>query len=196
MLIFLGDNMAIENKILELLKGSEMGLSMNELSKETKVERHTLTKYLNLLMLKGFISFKQVGMGKVWHVTKSPVLALFEDDEKGEILKNVLNAFDDKITIIDMDMNVIWSNHKNTKKCYESFEQSSTCQNCPSVLTLKSGKKKEGVATLFDENGNKNLYEFVSNPIKDSSGKTIAVIEITRDLTRLLKKGGLDETSI
>ncbi|MBI2107332.1 PAS domain-containing protein [Candidatus Woesearchaeota archaeon] len=170
----------IENDILKVIKDKKDRISTKEIAEKIKLERHTLVKYLNVLKSKGLIECQTLGRTNLWHLAKSPVISIIKEETP---IKEVLNAFDDGITILDKDNKVIWANDAIKSKgshCYENYSEES-CKDCPAIKTFKTGKKHRTINT-YTKNGKKVSYELTTSPIKDQEQKTIAVMEISRKL--------------
>lgn len=109
-----------------------------------------------------------------------------------KLAKNdVINALGDAVSIQDRNFTILYQNEKAKniigdhvgKYCYEAFEQKNhMCEGCPLQLTMKDGK----IRTVEKRNlAKKNLIvEITTSPLKDSTGKIIAGIEVVRDITK------------
>ena len=58
----------IENKIIEFIKRSPVGVTSSEIAKFLGINRVTITKYLAIIRQKAKIDFKQFGMAKMWYI--------------------------------------------------------------------------------------------------------------------------------
>lgn len=56
-------------KILELLKGSIRGLTITEIAKELKLNRHTVTKILEKLLIEKRVNYDEKGAAKIFYFT-------------------------------------------------------------------------------------------------------------------------------
>jgi hypothetical protein len=61
-------NLEIENKIVDFIKTSPLGVTSNEIAKNFGLNRMTITKYLAIIREKALIDFKQFGMAKLWYI--------------------------------------------------------------------------------------------------------------------------------
>lgn len=57
---------SIEARLLKLLKASSSGQQVEELAAKLCLTRHTVAKYLEILLAEGKICFKKVGRAKLW----------------------------------------------------------------------------------------------------------------------------------
>lgn len=76
-------------------------------------------------------------------------------------------------------------NIKNHPYCYKLlFEptKNKPCLNCPSIKTLQDGKSHK-IITETLKNGKYTFFSFISSPIKDETGKVIAIVETINDIT-------------
>lgn len=181
-------------KLIELIRKEEHGISITEISEKLELERHTLAKYLDVLYSNGVVEFKQMGMSRLWYATKSPIMKLVNgDDELSRCFRSVLNSFDEGIAIVSPDMRVIWSNDamkrfsdKSTiigTECFKAYRQNNKlCNECPATHTLRSGEKHSNIQITIDENGNRDVFELVTTSIKDYNGNIIGFMEKIRKL--------------
>ena len=164
-------------KILKEIKENKLGISTTELASKLKIERHTLTKYLEVLKTEGLIDYKKIGMSKLWYKVEEPILNLLKkDNELSKNVKKLLAGTGKHISVISKDMEIIWDN-KNFKgsKCYVSYaNKKHICANCPIKKSLKTGKQE----TNYVDWGKR--VQVTATPIKNDRGKIIAVMEIVK----------------
>jgi predicted ArsR family transcriptional regulator len=55
-----------EKEILSLLKDSPDGMQVDEIAKKLDFVRHTVSKYLQILMAKNLVTYRTVGRTKLW----------------------------------------------------------------------------------------------------------------------------------
>ncbi|MBI5389236.1 PAS domain-containing protein [Candidatus Woesearchaeota archaeon] len=190
--------MDIQENIIKLLDSSQRGLSVSEIADKIKMDRRTVAKQLEVMEAKSIISHEKVGMAKLWSLSRSPLIALLvKDDDQSMILKNILNTLDEGISILDKDLRIIWVNekikgmaqrlsHLQGRRCYETYlNRKDICASCPALKTFKSSTIQKSIEKGKDKDGNPFHYQFVTAPIKDRSGQTIAIIETVRDLSGL-----------
>ena len=58
----------IENKIVDFIKKSPLGVSSTDIASYLGTNRITITKYLAVIKEKSLIDFKQFGMAKLWYI--------------------------------------------------------------------------------------------------------------------------------
>jgi PAS domain S-box-containing protein len=120
--------------------------------------------------------------------------------EREEFLKETLNSIQDGISILDRDLNIIFTNSAMErwyahqlpfigKKCYEAYHnRTEHCEICPSIRTLSSGKQDFEVVPFTGPKGIKGCLELFTFPRLDSkTGQLIGVIEYVRDITERRK---------
>lgn len=93
----------------------ETGATIDELSKITHLERHTLSKYLNRLRAEGRVSYKRIGRAKVWFVSKTPlqhILRLREEEQTytEKIFSRILADIPEGVLVLDFDYNIMFIN--------------------------------------------------------------------------------------
>ncbi|MGC9133017.1 MAG: winged helix-turn-helix transcriptional regulator [Nanopusillaceae archaeon] len=60
----------IEEKLLNILRQHNYGLTISELSKISKINRITLSKHLEILKERGYLNYRVVGKAKVWYINE------------------------------------------------------------------------------------------------------------------------------
>ena len=113
-----------------------------------------------------------------------------------QIIKNleeqeILEAVGDGISIQDTDFKILYQNRvcKSLigdhvgEYCYKAYEQrEKTCEGCPLAMAFNNGKIHTTERSGHTEKG--IIYvEVTASPIRDSSGKIIAGLEVVRDIT-------------
>jgi len=105
--------------------------------------------------------------------------------------EGIISAIGDGIRILDRKFMVIYDNqvHKDMmgdhigEYCYKAYKkQDSLCDGCPVELTFKTGKVHTVQREIETHEGMKHL-EITASPLKNSTGKIVAGIEIIRDIT-------------
>jgi GNAT superfamily N-acetyltransferase len=62
-----------EEKILSILKESPEGIQVDEIAKKLNLVRHTVSKYLQILMAKNLVMYRTAGRTKLWKEASSGV---------------------------------------------------------------------------------------------------------------------------
>jgi diguanylate cyclase (GGDEF)-like protein/PAS domain S-box-containing protein len=105
--------------------------------------------------------------------------------------KKALEALGFGISIQDTDYRVIYQNTAHKKLyadcigefCYKAYEmKDGVCKNCPAVMVLKDGASHQQIKTKLTEKGFEHM-EITVSPLRDSTGKIIAFIEVAIDIT-------------
>ena len=165
--------------ILTLLKTREQATT-NEVCQELHLERHTVTKYLEALKAESLVEYKEIGRTKLWSINKAPFISVINNDNQiSESFKELLNNLDEKIYLVSKDKEILWTNNKvkelKGKKCFENFNETESCKDCPAEKSFQSGKKE----MFSKEFENKSLH--VSTiPIKDINDQTVAFLELVK----------------
>ena len=79
----------VHNRILEVLKESKLGSSTSEIASALGLNRMTVSKYLELLRVKGFVNYRQVGSAKLWYLSDeySKAIHILRDVERPYLQK-------------------------------------------------------------------------------------------------------------
>jgi len=137
----------------------------------------------------------KIALGVVVDITerKRSVNALRESEGK---LNAMLQSIGDHISMMDEDLNIIWTNKTAEKifgkdiigkKCYEVYHQrKESCEPYP-CITLKAfrdGKVHKHDTQVIDQYGKKMFFHCTANvALRDKEGKPTAVMELSRDIT-------------
>jgi len=83
------DKSKIEKSILDALKHYPYGLTISEMARVLKINRVTLSKYLDVLREKGLIDYRAVGRAKVWFLNEDITIleAIFGDKRLPKLLR-------------------------------------------------------------------------------------------------------------
>jgi PAS domain S-box-containing protein len=104
----------------------------------------------------------------------------------------IIGAMGDGISIQDTDFRVLYQNqvHKDIigdhkgEYCYIAYEhREHVCEGCPVAMTINDGKIHTAERSATTANGI-SYFEITASPLRDSTGKITAGIEIGRDITQ------------
>ncbi len=107
----------------------------------------------------------------------------------------VIAAIGDQMIVLDPEFNIIYENDLAVqtigshigRKCYVAYERSDrVCNDCPVKLSFQDGLVHRGERIAQTIVGSMHL-DMCSSPLKDRSGKVVAVIEMVRDITERKK---------
>src|SRR3989338_7601207 len=82
-------NLEIEQKIVDFIKKSPLGVTSSEIASYIGLNRVTMTKYLAVIKERTLIDFKQFGMAKLWYIPISLNKESFLARVISEIVKNL-----------------------------------------------------------------------------------------------------------
>jgi transcriptional regulator with PAS, ATPase and Fis domain len=195
---FLMLNPETENKVLEFIVNSKEPLHSTDISKALGINRVTITKYLSVLYSKGLVSYRHVGMAKVWSAVENPIMFAFEVNDTNNHTLQAFNSLSDCISVLDRDMNIVWINKAmekrhgslrgaKGKKCFDVYHgKTIACKNCPVIKTFGEGKKTIAAIDKKD-----SVLEISTSPLKSPSGKLVGIIEIVRVLEKGKKESAV-----
>ncbi|HEY9705894.1 MAG TPA: winged helix-turn-helix domain-containing protein [Allocoleopsis sp.] len=170
----------IHNRIIDLLKSKDEDITINDIAKSLKIDRHTAAKHLEVLKSKGIIEYRTIGKSKVWKISKNPFINSISSSEKNPVVdnfKNILLNIDDKVNIQTHNLKTIWTNKIHSRDtCYESIGLKSKCKNCPIEKTFKSKKSESGIIVV-----NNKKIKILTQPIIDGNNEVVAVVEIVKN---------------
>jgi PAS domain S-box-containing protein len=119
---------------------------------------------------------------------RKAVVQLREEKAKTEA---IIAAIGDGISIQATDFKILYQNEidkdwvgdHTDEYCYRAYEQRNhVCEGCPVAMSFKDGKIHKAERCVPRENGN-SYFDITASPLRDSTGKIIAGIEIVRDIT-------------
>ncbi|WP_421909583.1 sensor histidine kinase [Methanolacinia petrolearia] len=86
------------SRVLELLKDEPRGLSITDLSRALKLNRNSVSKYLNMLLISGHVELRSIGVAKVYFLSKRvPISAM-------------LDYSSDAIVVLNRNMEIVVAN--------------------------------------------------------------------------------------
>ncbi len=114
-----------------------------------------------------------------------------------QFLANVFDNFQDGISVLDKDMNIIKVNAWMEKvfqesmplvgeKCFKAYHKlDSVCPDCPLITTLQTGLPSRGVVSIPCFGA--EWVEISSSALKDNNGNITGAIEHVKDITKRKK---------
>ncbi len=106
---------------------------------------------------------------------------------------SVLEAVDDGVSIIGVDMRLIYANQAIRDIygedvvgdfCFAAFKGlEGVCQDCLARQVFRNGEAVTGTQVSISKTSGRRFTETSASPFRDMSGKVVAVIEIRRDIT-------------
>lgn len=107
-------------------------------------------------------------------------------DKETALVHSALNAMPDMLRIIDLSMNVIYTNQKfddyfglnNRANCHSVLSLSVPCTNCVLKRALLSGRTEQ-----MNHRRNNKILLIIATPIYDENKELAGVVELIRDIT-------------
>ncbi len=177
----------MNEKIMDTISKSEHGISSGDIAKKLNIDRHTVSKYLEVMKTMGLINFRKAGMTKLWYVNDSPLLSTLKDENHiGKNIRNLLNSLGGMVNVLDKDKKIVFRSKNNFMKCSKVHKKGEKCcKECSVDKTFKTGKRGQGVGLAKDQDGNRALFEVITVPIKDHKNETVAVMEFVKSLKEI-----------
>jgi PAS domain S-box-containing protein len=116
------------------------------------------------------------------------VVTLRHDKRKSEA---IIESIGDGISIIDTDFKILYENkvHRDNfgdhhgENCYIAYRNTDqTCEGCPVERTFRDGEIRTREMSVRTEKG-VSYFEVTASPVRDSTGKITAAVEVVRDIT-------------
>ncbi len=161
-------NLEIENKIINFIKTSPLGVTSSEIANYVGLNRMTITKYLAVIRERALIDFKQFGMAKLWYIpvnlSKEGFLSKIMADITANMPENELKSFCERAGIsLGEEINLMYLNFNGVEKL--SFDQISNAYT-------DIGKKLGGVFKTR-VTSEKISVEIVQSPFEQSNAKAM-----------------------
>ena len=110
-------------------------------------------------------------------------------------LDAIFNGMTDGVTILDRDLNIVFSNRvqkemfpeisESVTNCHQIFYQrKQRCPDCPVLKTLETGEMLRGEHMFKKGKLAGRYYEWTTSPISDGFGNVDEIIWIMRDVTQ------------
>ncbi|CAG1000852.1 putative sensor histidine kinase pdtaS [Methanosarcinales archaeon] len=103
----------------------------------------------------------------------------------------IIAAIGDGVSTQDTDFKILyqnkivkdWMGDHAGEYCYRVYEQKDhICKGCPVAISFQDGKVHRAQRSVPGKNGT-SYFDITASPLRDSTGKIIAGIEIVRDIT-------------
>jgi PAS domain S-box-containing protein len=109
-------------------------------------------------------------------------------------LDAIFNSMSDGVTILDRDLNIVFTNQvqrkmfpdisESVKHCHQIFYQrDERCPHCPALKTFETGEMLRGEHMFKKGHLVNRFYEWTTSPIAGARGQVDEVILIMRDIT-------------
>ena len=109
-------------------------------------------------------------------------------------LDAIFNSMSDGVTILDRDLNIVFTNQvqrqmfpdiaEPVKHCHQIFyRRDERCLDCPALKTLQTGEMLRGEHMFKKGHLANRFYEWTTSPIAGARGQVDEVILIMRDIT-------------
>lgn len=121
--------------------------------------------------------------------------ALVTAHEGKAMLEAIMASMGEGLSIQDADYKIVYQNEflKNLigpqvgQHCFTAYEhKDQVCEGCPVALAFSDGGIHKGVKTLWIDK-EERTFELTASPLRDMAGKTVAAIELIRDVSEQKK---------
>ena len=119
--------------------------------------------------------------------------------ENTEFTQSILNAIQDGLSVLDLDLNILSVNpfmiekygqidRILNRKCYDVYQKrSSPCPWCPSIKTIETGQLNTSIVPYPTSENPTGWLELTAFPLKNNDGITEGIIEYVKDITERKK---------
>ncbi|MBI4827000.1 MAG: PAS domain S-box protein [Nitrospirae bacterium] len=117
------------------------------------------------------------------------------EDEKAKT-EGILAGMGEAVSMQNLDFKVLYQNKAHIdlvgyhfgEYCYKAYQKKDkVCETCHLAMAFKDGRIHTAKQSRVTDNGEIH-YEIVASPLKDSSGKIIAGIEMVREVTENVQR--------
>jgi len=180
------------NKIIDAIQNmGETGATIDDLSQIVRLERHTLSKYLNRLRADGRLSYKRIGRAKVWFVSRAPLQYIFRlsEDEKTyteKTFSRILSDIPEGVLVLDFDYNILFMNRYlialygdcvGQKYYHAFFDRPRESLKQGKIREIIEGRLEEVASHAKDKEGRVLNIKARKTENPDGSFSIIAIIE-------------------
>lgn len=112
-------------------------------------------------------------------------------EDKENLFDTIMDAIGDLVSIQDLNMRIVYQN-KAMKRvmgvhegehCYKIYEKrDEICEGCPIIKALKTGEVTKALRVGILPDGTSNRFENVAAVLRNKKGKTVAGVEVCRDV--------------
>ena len=160
-----------ENKIVDFVKKSPLGVTSNDIARYIGLNRMTITKYLAIIKEKALIDFKQLGMAKLWYIpvnlTKERFFSKILSNVAMKMQENEFKELSEKVGIsLGEEINQMYLKFNGTDKL--SIDQISNAYE--DIGKKLNGNFKAKLGT------DKISVGIVQNPFEQSNAKAMSRI--------------------
>ncbi|QUC64864.1 ArsR family transcriptional regulator [Nitrosopumilus sp. K4] len=163
----------IREKLIDVLKGSDSGMSGVEISEKVGINRLTMTKYLKIFAAEGFLRQKNIGNVTLWFLEPGQESYTFPDDYfkiAPQYLENLVKGTENQV--YSLLHNCIHSGASSHKLVVEVI--------LPAISSVKElyddGKIGNSEEKLLQNIISKSLQIFNQIPVEYDSKKNVIVI--------------------
>lgn len=106
---------AVRDKIVRSLLELGKPATIQDIERKVGFERHTLTKYLGILLQEGMIGYNSVGRARLWHINTAPLETLLKADTERmgfaeRMLIDILNNSPAGVLVMTMEYQIQFMN--------------------------------------------------------------------------------------
>jgi PAS domain S-box-containing protein/putative nucleotidyltransferase with HDIG domain len=135
-----------------------------------------------------------LGVGRDITARKRAETALWEREEQ---LSAILNGITANIAFVDRDLTILWANACAARSvgrspaemigrtCHSLWaDRDAPCEGCPTLKAFETGRSQHAVMHTPDG----RIWESRAEPVVDSEGTLIGVVDIAEDITERVRK--------
>jgi len=117
--------------------------------------------------------------------------ALADQQEEKRKLETIIESIGDGLSILDTEFKILYENrvHKDVfgdhtgEQCYMAYRNiNQVCEGCPVEASFKDGEIHRRERNVQTEKG-VSCFAVTASPLRDSTGKITAAVEVVRDIT-------------
>ncbi len=185
------------SRVLDLLKEEPRGLSITDISRALKLNRNSVSKYLNMLLISGHVELRSIGVAKVYFLSKRVPISAMLDYSSDAIA--VLNQNREIVVANESFLNLTESEFREIIKMKITGSQIPVVTDPGVMQAIENGFKSESVSSEMDwEDGTGEKFyriKFIPTVFDEGSpGLTVIIEDISQiKKTLLVKERMLEE---
>jgi len=179
------------SRVLDLLKEEPRGLSITDISRSLKLNRNSVSKYLNMLLISGHVELRSIGVAKVYFLSKRVPISAMLDYSSDAIV--VLNQNMEIVVANEAFLNLTGSEFKDVIKTKAAGSEIPILSEQEILEAIaggfKSGSSSSEIEWADREGENFYRIKFIPTVFDEGSpGQTVIIEDISQIKKALIVK--------
>jgi PAS domain S-box-containing protein len=179
------------SRVLDLLKEEPRGLSITDISRALGLNRNSVSKYLNMLLISGHVELRSIGVAKVYFLSKRVPISAMLDYSSDAIV--VVNQNREIVVANESFLNLTGSEFRDIIKMKVENSEIPVVTDPAVLKAIERGFKSESSSSEMEwEDGSGDVFyriKFIPTVFDEGSpGLTVIIEDISQMKKNLLVK--------